>query len=334
MNSDQAKKLDLPNIMSRLGYEPVSIIKGGKEMWFNSPFRVETEASFHTSYLGGKWIWNDFGDEGGTVIDFITRHENCSVKEALSFLSRMYQGHFFEAPTGTQGKPRPSHPGLFSFQQQPTREAGQNFSEERTLELVGVKPLQSPLIFQYLKGRGISKELAQEYLQLIHYRNKARPSVKPFFGFGQKNLGSGYEVRSASDGTGKFKSALICRHITVHPGAEKGGGGVSVFEGMLDHLSLLTMLGTRRLKGDAIILNALTSYDRAKAYIIEQGYSRIDLFLDNNEPGRKAATVFAKDFPGIVHDHSASFLPHTDLNDALRAGHSPRFSAEGTMPQP
>jgi DNA primase len=91
MNSFEAKKLNLPEIMSRLGHEPISIKKGGNEYWYNSPFRAEKDASFHTSYLGGKWIWNDFGDSGGTVIDFILRHENMTmVSDALKFLDDMY----------------------------------------------------------------------------------------------------------------------------------------------------------------------------------------------------------------------------------------------------
>ena len=61
MNSHQAKQIDLPNLMSRLGYEPTAIKKGGNEYWYRSPFRSEKDASFHTSYLGGKWIWKDFG---------------------------------------------------------------------------------------------------------------------------------------------------------------------------------------------------------------------------------------------------------------------------------
>ena len=339
MNTDQAKKLDLPDIMSRLGYEPVRSVKGGGELWYNSPFRSEKEASFHTSYLGGKWIWNDFGDEGGTVIDFIMRHENySSVKDVLTFLTRMFQGHLFEPATGRVGQGRLSTPtNLFSFQQHGTGAAGSREISDpvpSTLELVGVKPLQSPLIFSYLQGRGIGQELAKQYLALVHYRNLKKPSQRPYFAFGQKNVSGGWEIRSANDGSGKFKSALIKRDITLHPGREQGRGAVSVFEGMLDHLSLLTMFKVSRLKGDAMIMNALTSYDRAKAYIIEQGYTRIDLFLDNNEPGRKASAIFEEDFGDIVFDQSSTFAPHVDLNDALRAGHSPVFTKTDFSPEP
>ena len=67
MNSYQAKKLNLPEIMARLGYQPTKEAKGGIEYWYNSPFRAEKEASFHTTYKGGKWIWNDFGDTSSAV---------------------------------------------------------------------------------------------------------------------------------------------------------------------------------------------------------------------------------------------------------------------------
>ncbi|PPK83924.1 Toprim domain-containing protein [Neolewinella xylanilytica] len=338
MNTDQAKSLDLPKIMSRLGHEPVRSVKGGRELWYKSPFRSEEEPSFHTSFLGGKWIWNDFADQGGTVIDFIMRHEGyTSVTDALNFLTSMFQGHLFDTPVGRVGgkSSKLSSPSLFSFQQQARLDGvavDRDFSEA-TLELVAVKPLQSPLIFSYLASRGISRQLAQEYLKLVQYRNHKRPSAKPYFAFGQENVSGGWEIRSASDGTGKFKSALVCRDITVHSGREEGRGAVSVFEGMLDHLSLLTMFGTSRLKGDAIIMNALSSYQRTKTYIEAEGYTRVDLFLDNNTPGQEAAHVFADDFGDIVFNHSPSFAPHTDLNDALRAGAHPDFTPRSS-PEP
>lgn len=69
----------------------------------------------------GKWIWNDFGDIGGTVIDFIMRHEGYSqVKDALSFLENMFPGHLFETASNTSQ----SGPNLFSFQQQKHRYIG------------------------------------------------------------------------------------------------------------------------------------------------------------------------------------------------------------------
>ena len=123
MNSHQAKQIDLPNLMSRLGYEPTAIKKGGNEYWYRSPFRSEKDASFHTSYLGGKWIWKDFGDIGGTVIDFVMRHERLnSVKEALSYLEGIYPANSLESASRVKrsGTVSKSQPTLFSFQKQRT----------------------------------------------------------------------------------------------------------------------------------------------------------------------------------------------------------------------
>ena len=41
MNSGQAKKIDLPRFLLKLGFEPVKIVKEGAEFWYNSPFRTE-----------------------------------------------------------------------------------------------------------------------------------------------------------------------------------------------------------------------------------------------------------------------------------------------------
>ena len=138
--------------MQRLGYQPTEIKKGGGEYWFRSPFRDEAEASFHTSYLNGKWIWNDFGDIGGTVIDFVMRHENLSrVKDALAFLDDLYpqlkgQTSFLQGqgeqrlPTSKKGPP------AFSFQQQGRK------APVGDLEFLKAAPVQNPLIYSYLEN--------------------------------------------------------------------------------------------------------------------------------------------------------------------------------------
>ena len=171
---------------------------------------------------------------------------------------------------------------------------------------------------------------------MVQYRNNSQnASDRLYFGFGQKNLSGGWEVRSASDSQkGKFKSALIIRDITVHAGSEQGRGAVSVFEGVLDHLSLLEMIGVDQLRGDSIVMNALSSYNRTKAYIEEQGYTRIDLFLDNNASGEKVTLKFQEDFGDIVFDQSVLYHPHIDLNDCLVAGDIPSFRPLDSHPQP
>ena len=325
MNSIQAKKLSLPEIMSRLGYTPAKTLKGGNEVWYKSPFRVEKDASFVTSYLGGKWIWNDFGDSGGTVIDFVMRHENyTSVKQALVFLERMFQGYLFEKPTSRRvGEiPQKSPPDLFSFKQQ-GREVAPIAPEDKQLEFLKAHPISHPVIHQYLEQkRRIPKELADLYLVEVRYRNKG--NGKEYFAFGIRNESGGYEIRAASSQY-SFKSALKGRDITLIRGLSPTRRAVNIFEGMTDFLSLLVMMNSRNLSGDSIILHSLSSFSKAAEVIRREDYQTIHTFLDNNRAGQEGAQRFQEAFPGRVTSQSSLFAPHTDLNDALLANRMPDF---------
>ena len=326
MNVTQAKQLDLRDLMSRLGHEPTKVTHGGNQLFYKAPWRAsEKVGSVHATRLpNGIWIWNDQGEgaEGGSVIDLMIRLNGGGVREALHRLSRIYQGALFDH--------KPESTNLFSFQRSAAAAAPQDRHEvpqKSTLELVKVLPIRSKTILNYLDGRGIPSSLVQTYFELIQYRNTARPDPVRY-GFGQRNRSGGYEVRSALDTErGKFKTAINGRDITIHKGSNPSRGGISIFEGMLDHVSLLVYMGVERLRGDALILNALSSYNRAAAYLEETPYERIDLWLDNNDAGRKATSKFAEQFGDAVIDRSSAFAPHTDLNDALQARHKLDFTA-------
>jgi len=325
MNSDQAKKIDFPDLLSRLGFEPVKVRKGGRELWYCSPFRQEKEPSFHTSFLGGKWIWNDFGDTGGNVIDFVMRYESVQFKEALAYLRNMYQG---SKPSSRAGHSFQKS-SLSSFQQQGKSNAS---APQRELEFLKAHAIKNPVILTYLEEqRKIPADLARLYLEEVHYRNI--PKDKTFFAFGMKNESGGYEIRSASDQY-KFKSALIKRDITIIRGRESQTQSVRLFEGMTDFLSLLALQNANRLEGDAIIMHSLSSFQRTVEKVRSFGYTRINTFLDNNNPGQEHTEKFKAEFPDRVTSWSDSFLPHTDLNDALKGGAVFSFSPDTKTPNP
>lgn len=336
MNIHQANNLDFPDLLSKLGHEPAKSRKGGHDLWYYSPFRKETEPSFHIR-PGERydWVWHDFGQEGTTILEFIMQYKNKDKKGALEFLDTLYPN--YKSRVGeAKHRTKDTNQSSFSFPPQSPAQPSKIFSQEpeRELEFLKALPLSSKFIFSYLEGRRIPRELAQKYFRLIHYQNRNKPLEKPYFGFGMKNLSGGWEVRSASDEPGRlFKSALIARDISVIKGLEQGRGAVSVFEGQLDFVSLLVMLRREQLAGDAIILHGLQCYGRAKDYIKAHGYARIDTFLDNNPPGQEKTQEFIHDFGGIVHNQSPRFLPHIDLNDALRAGSDP-FGKPNAFPIP
>ena len=317
MNSEQAKQISLPDLLEQLGHFPVKTAKAGQELWYRSPFRDEKDPSFHTSYLGGKWIWNDFGDMGGTVIDFVMRYEDfTSVKEVLAYLEPR-----FPAPTPLFDRPKSETPHLFSFQQQSGREAASNFSENRKLEFISAEPLTNSLILAYLtRERHLSEALAKAYLREVKYRNL--DTGKEYFAFGMQNQSGGYEIRVASDRY-SFKSALKARDITVIAGKNPNDKTVNVFEGMTDFLSFLVMMNAGNLSGDSIIMHSLSSFGRTAEHIRKQDYKTIKTYLDNNTPGQECTERFSAEFGVLVVPQSEIFAPYTDLNDALRAHSKP-----------
>ncbi|MEL7005377.1 MAG: toprim domain-containing protein, partial [Bacteroidota bacterium] len=315
----QAKQLNLPNLLASLGYQPTEVKKGGKEYWYKSPFRNEEDASFHTSFLGGKWIWNDFGDIGGTVIDFVMRHENLPrVKDALHFLdefSNPHQTRLFKQQGRVGAKKQISTQSLFSFQQQ----SCQAPDSEGELDFVKAQPIQNPLIFSYLeRKRGIPRSLASKYFQQVHYRHTR--TGKTFFAMGMKNQSDGYEIRIASDDYGFTKSSLGGKDITVIPGSTPGKGRVNIFEGMIDCLSLMAMYNVRKLKGDCIILNTAKHAAKASVYIRSQNYDGINTFLDNDRAGEECLAEFSDSFgDGFIHSQNHLYEGYRDVNESLVA---------------
>jgi hypothetical protein len=328
MNIEEAKKLPLPDLLSKLGHEPAKKRKGGYELWYHSPLRDGDEkASFHTSFLGGKWIWKDFGDIGGTVIDFVMRHQGyTSVRDALDYL----QKNFGSAGHRPKSSPPPPGPDLFSFQQQAHRAAVENFSEP-AFEFLSATPIKNPVIMAYLNGeRCIPATIAKRYLREVRYKHTpiGKEIGKEYFGFGMQNQSGGWEIRAASSKY-SFKTPLIARDITVIPGLSAERRRVHIFEGMTDFLSYLVLTGAEQIPDDAIIMHSLSSYDRAAAHIHAQGYEQLWTYLDNDKAGQQGTERFKADFGAKVLPQGERFATSKDLNEELRARVAQRGNGRG-----
>jgi len=316
MNAAQAKQISLPDLLARLGHEPVKAQKGGHELWYASPFRAEMEPSFHTSFLGGKWIWKDFGDMGGTVVDFAMRYRNVSnVKDALAWLDTV-----LHQPLLVKASIEPTipdeHPTLFSFQQQSGAAAPQ-VEDFRQLEFLAAQPISNPVIFEYLANeRHIPQDLATHYLKQVSYRNTA--TGKDYFAFGMENESGGYEIRVASSKY-HFKSALKARDITFFKGSSPERGILNIFEGMIDFLSLLVMFNCKRLAGDTVVMHSLSSFQRTEEFLKGREYRTINTFLDNDRAGEECTERFKAAFGSIISPKGEMYAQYNDLNDALRA---------------
>lgn len=308
MNSEQAKKLSLPTILEKLGHKPVKTLKNGQELWYNSPFRKEIEPSFHTSFLGGKWIWNDFGDSGGSVLDFAMRFYNQDVRGALNSL---------ESLVGNQQK------SLFYAPPVPLNDAVATLlpEESKTLVLRKISPLSKDsfngrALLQYLtEKRGIDADIAIKYLTEVQYRNNENGKI--YFAVGIKNENEGYEIRNAY-----FKSSIGQKGISLIKG--KKGGSATLFEGFMDFLSALTYFQTKDLtmfqnivESDVIIMNSASFHERTKEILHQGNYPKIALFLDNDSTGQKVKNNIQSDFKNRTEDFSGFYSNYKDFNEYL-----------------
>ena len=287
MNSLQAKKIPLADVMARLGYEPLKTFKGGQEVQYRSPFRHEKEPSFYVNIA--KNVWYDFGERGGNTLDFVMLLENCDVRGALDFLDR-----------------------LFSKGYKPIRVAQTTVLPEGdpTFELLEVKPLNSLGLVKYLtEVRAINSSVARTYLEEIHYKNKT--DGKNYFAAGIKNQSGGYEVRNPY-----FKTSIGKKDFSLVKGKE-GGGEVMVFEGFMDFLSCLTDTGKKQMDCDILVLNSVSFRQPVVGFIKAGGYQKVYTFFDNDKAGAEATEFFKQELGGIVETCNQFYLPHKDYNQLL-----------------
>jgi CHC2 zinc finger len=279
MNTQQAKQIDFPKFLSKHGFEPVKSRKSGKELWYISPFRSEKTPSFHTSFLGGTWLWNDFGDTGGTIIDFVMRHQNTDITEALKYLENFSEQLFsgIEKPKETEEAPQYST-NIFRIDVVQSIAKTRDFIERQ---------------------RGINLQVADKYFSEIIFTNTQ--TQKQYFGIALKNVSEGYEIRNPF-----FKTSIGKKDFSFLKGQKTGS--VCIFEGFLDFPSLIVDLNDFRqsedlakiflsneknsLAADVIILNSASFKKPVLDFIKSQNYKFIHGFWDNDATGLTLKSYF------------------------------------------
>lgn len=214
MNSSQAKKTPLSEILNQLGHQPHH--QHGGELLYFSPLRVESVPSFSVNVERN--IYNDFGQGGGNVLDFIMAYYGINdISSALRQLENL-MGQQRIAPV------------------EPVAVVQTTIS---SLEIRKIASLQNRALTKYLKQRGISSATARPYVKEIYYtRNN-----KNYFSLAFVNESGGYELRNSY-----FKGVYGTKDITIikrknllaHSIGEEEIEAVTVFEGFIDFLSALT----------------------------------------------------------------------------------------------
>jgi len=287
MNIQEAKQIKIADYLQSLGYSPVK--QQGNCLWYKSPFRQETEASFKVNT--DRNLWFDYGlGRGGNII-------------ALAGV--LYASDHVPYLLGKIAEQAPHiRPVSFSFRQQS--------STQPSFQHLETVPLSSPALFAYLQDRGINTALAKRECMEVHFTNNGRP----FFAIGFPNMAGGYEVRNSF-----FKGCIAPKDITHIRQQGEPREKCLVFEGFMDYLSFLTL----RMKNcptmpdldrqDYVILNSTVNVP--KAIDVLYPYERIHCMLDNDEAGYEATRAIELEYSYRVRDFSHNYRGYSDLNDYL-----------------
>lgn len=279
MNVAQAKQLDLPSLLSQLGYQEQPVTRQG--VWYLSPFREEDTPSFKVWQLpSGLWCWKDFGSgEGGNVIAFANRMigketSDTAISDALKWLDGINGVGVAQTPVKRTTAPK-------SGRIDPIK------SDRFTL--IDNKRLRSPQLLGYLGQRGIPQLLAQTHCGQAQYLdNQAK---KKFFGISFPNIEGGLEIRAATDYKHHVNTGT--KAISFIAGQDKDAPAVHVFEGFTDFLSWLVLIGQEKPEQSAIVLNSTSFAAQAAEYIqtnprLAGKVKTVATYFDHDEPAQNA----------------------------------------------
>ena len=303
MDIQTAKQISIAEYLHSLGYSPVR--RQGDNLWYKSPLREETEASFKVNTERN--LWYDFATgKGGNIIALAAElYASDHVPYLLEMIAR-------QAPH--------VRPVSFSF-------GGQTLSQPSFRQLE-VMPLSSPALFSYLRERGINTELAKRECREVHYLTDG----KPYFAVGFPNRSGGYEIRNKL-----FKGCIAPKDIT-HIRQEQPKETCYLFEGFMDYLSFLTLRLERcpdrpELDGqDYIVLNSTSNLSKAIRPL--GGYGRIHCFLDNDKAGMEAVQELREEYGLRIRDASHIYGGYNDLNDFLRGKQNGQSEHQQQKPEP
>ena len=290
MDIQTAKKIKIADYLHSLGYSPVK--QQGINLWYKSPLREETEASFKVNTERNQWY--DFAlGKGGNIIA-LAQELYCSDHVPYLLQRIEEQTPCIRSMSFSFGKQSSSEP---SFQQ---------------LEIV---PLSSPALLSYLQERGINAELAKRECREAHFTNNG----KRYFAIAFPNISGGYEIRNRY-----FKGCIAPKEISHIRQSGKARETCYVFEGFMDYLSFLTL----RLENcpnfseldrqDYMVLNSVSNV--SKALYPLGNYERIHCFFDNDHAGMEALQQIRKEYgrDRYIRDASQIYRGCKDLNEYLQ----------------
>lgn len=284
---EDAKKMELVDLLTALGYTPDRIIR--QDYWYKSPFRNEHTASFKVNR--DRNIYYDHGEgKGGNVIDFVEKFFRCNIQEAVRKLLELRETTHFSFHPRTQphapaGEKKEPHTG------------GILISDKR--------PLQNNILLSYLEQRKIPLQIAQQYCKEVDFLLYGK--LQTAIGF--ENRSGGFELRSPT-----FKGGSSPKDISFF---DNGSRDLHVFEGSFDFLSFAVIRPqTGAGLTNNLVLNSLSFFEKSRS-LMEQ-HNKIFLFLDRDLSGRQRtnqALGWNKEMQAAKYTDNSDLYKHRqDLN--------------------
>ncbi|MDW5290930.1 toprim domain-containing protein [Formosa sp. PL04] len=278
LTCETARTLPIMEALAMLGYIPSR--ERQQDAWFLSPLRSETHASFKVSKQLNRWFDHGIG-KGGNVIDLVCAILEISVADALLILAKLKTVNYEIRPPIKTIKNRTS-----------------------SLKILEIKDIQHGGLITYLKKRKIPYSLAKQFCKEVHFQLGS----KHLFSIGFENISGGWELRNPY-----FKSCTSPKDITH---IQIGSKTLVITEGMFDFLSILAAFPKMETSRDFLILNSLSLIKRS--WSILEHYDTIELYLDRDQAGRKATTLYLEKHSNKnCTDKSIIYRGYCDVNDWL-----------------
>lgn len=315
MRAKEARDISISEFLDRSGIKPAIQRKSGRELWYSSPLRNgDSNPSFKVDTV--KNLWFDFGMiKGGNVIDLVCELTNSTVKEALAILDRSgansHVSYMRFKPGGLhkQGKTSSSETSWQSTVQTSLLDEKIGLAGEKEkggLELIQVTDIHKTYLLAYLQSRKIDLAVARLYLKQICF--KPPHTVKSYYALGFPS-GDGFEVRNKAFkgfvGTNKEISAINLEN----------NNSLSIFEGFMDFLAFLSYQKITDFRNSVIILNTVNLRKQALNVINGYNFSKVYLFLDNDEAGESTKQFFIDNIKNTpITDKSSLYKDYNDFN--------------------
>lgn len=296
MTIESLRRIPIEGLLSLLGHEPVTRMRGGTQLFYRSPLRQESRPSFVVNT--NKNIWNDMGSGmGGNVIDLvIALLGGCTFHAAAGWLEARFSE--FGNPVDLERVPTYFNPKRATP------------SDIRDIKVI---PLESRPLLSYLMSRGIPIEVGTRYCEEVHY------SVfgKKYYGLCFMNILGGMEIRNVY-----FKGCYGSKAPSLVPVDKlQHTEACCVFEGFMDFLSYQVLcdrkdpvvVGTQ----DCIVINSTSLIKKAIPFM--DVYLKVYCYLDNDEAGRKAFSNIIDTISNKAESKSHLFCQFNDLNDYLKS---------------